>query len=209
MQVITIDIQPKPLTLNEHRVKDMLDQGRSIFQIAAKLRMGENTVREVIYSIRKKESIVAMRIAEEKKARILDLHNQGMSQLDISLEVGCAMATVYKVLKRVSDTDKTNAVITEPESTEAEIATEDTEIATELATEPAELVSPPAEVIPKEPPQAVILAVSEAINAASDKIDKNLFAICQLQHENEELRNQIESLVNWLKEVGVYEGIAD
>lgn len=200
MQVITIDIQPKPLTLNEHRVKDMLDQGRSIFQIAAKLRMGEDTVREAIYSIRKKESIVAMRIAEEKKAQILDLHNQGMSQLNISLEVGCALSTVCKILKQVAGDDTTDAVITEPESTDAESAPEITEL------QPA---SPPAEVTPKEPPQTVILAVSDAINAASDKIDKNLFAIRQLQHENEELRNQIESLVNWLKEVGVYEGIAD
>ena len=169
-------------------------------RIAAKLRISFETCRDIIYSIRKKESILEMRIAEDKKAQILDLHNQGMSQLNISLEVGCALSTVCKILKQVAGDDTTDAVIAEPESTDAEPEPEITE------PQPA---SPPAEVTAKEPPQTVILAVSDAINTASDKIDKNLFAIRQLEHENEDLRDQIRSLIDWLKEVGAYEGIAD
>lgn len=197
MPWIHIEPMPQALTVVELRVKELLDQGWHYMRIAAKLHISFETCREIIYSIRKKECILEMRIAEEKKAQILDLHHQGMSQLNISLEVGCALSTVHKVLKQV---DTVDAVITEPESTDAEPAPEITE------PQPA---SPPAEVTPKEPPQAVILAVSDAINTASDKIDKNLFAIRQLEHENAGLRDQIESLIKWLKEVGAYEGIAD
>lgn len=98
---MTVQITPLPqtLTANEKRVKELLDSGKTVFQIAYKLHMGFETVREIIFDIRKKESIMKKRITDEQRELILELHRQGMKQLAISAEVDVSQSAVCNIIK--------------------------------------------------------------------------------------------------------------
>lgn len=75
---IHIEPSPQVLTPNQKRIKEMLDAGKSIWQIALILHMGEKAVREEIYEIRKKESIMGKKpkFNKTERAELLRLHNE-------------------------------------------------------------------------------------------------------------------------------------
>ena len=102
MAWIHIDAQPQAFTLNEQRVKELLDQGKTMFQIAYKLFMGVEYVREIIYSIRKKEAINNMaRLTQEERAEIYRLyHEEGMSQRDLAARYYVSHGTIGNIIKK-------------------------------------------------------------------------------------------------------------
>lgn len=77
MAWIHIDVQPQAFTLNEQRVKDMLDAGKNMFQIAAKMFMGIDCARDMIYSIRKKEAIILAKLSNQEKGEIYRSYKNG------------------------------------------------------------------------------------------------------------------------------------
>ena len=73
MTAIEIDPIPQALTANERRVKALLDQGKSMFQIALKLHISCEACRDMIFEIRKKEALMAgkQKLTEEERAEII------------------------------------------------------------------------------------------------------------------------------------------
>ena len=102
MPWIHIEPIPQALTLNEQRVKELLDQGKTIFQIAYKLYMGVEYVREIIYSIRKKEAINHMaRLTQEERAEIYRLYREeGMSLRDLAARYYVSHGTIGNIIKK-------------------------------------------------------------------------------------------------------------
>ena len=77
---MTVSISPLPqaFTANEQRVKEMLDQGKKLPQIAYKLHMNPDQCREIIFEIRKKECLMPRKpiLSQEEQAEIYRMYRE-------------------------------------------------------------------------------------------------------------------------------------
>lgn len=123
---MTIAIEPIPqaLTANERRVKALLDQSKTIFQIAYKLHMSFEAVRDAIFEIRKKESIMGHRLTQEEKERIIELAAAGVSVKDLAGRFCNCQQTIRNVLngaKKAEDITEDDAPMLDDEEAEPEL----------------------------------------------------------------------------------------
>lgn len=101
---VTIDPLPQTLTANEKRVKELLDRGKTVFQIAYKLHMSFEAVRDIIFEIRKKECLMAgkPRLTQEERAEIYRLYREeGMTQRDLAARYGVTHHTISNIVKKM------------------------------------------------------------------------------------------------------------
>lgn len=179
---MTIAIEPIPqaLTANEKRVKELLDQSKTMLQIAYKLHMSFEAVRDAIFEIRKKEIIMARgkSLTEEQKARIMELHNAGEKQLAISLEVGCSQSSVANVIYAANNAQQEPA---EPAEQTADTAPDD------IITEQTGL------------PHCVWDALDEKICAINLEIQDRELHISELQAEIDRLVTDREQIRAWME----------
>lgn len=101
---VTIDPLPQALTANEKRVKELLDRGKTVFQIAYKLHMSFEAVRDIIFEIRKKECLMAgkPRLTQEERAEIYRLYREeGMTQRDLAARYGVTHSTIGNIVKKM------------------------------------------------------------------------------------------------------------
>lgn len=122
---MTVQITPlqQALTANERRVKEQLDQGKTVFQIAYKLHISFEAVREIIFEIRKKESIMAHRLTQEEKEQIIALAAEGVSVKDLAGRFCNCQQTIRNVLngaKKAADIPADDAPLLEDAITETE-----------------------------------------------------------------------------------------
>ena len=192
---MTIAIEPIPqaLTANERRVKALLEQGKTIFQIAYKLYMGVEAVRDIIFEIRKKESIMAKRLTDAQKAKIMELHNAGMKQLKISLETGCSQVTVSRVINESKK--KKTGVNQEFEQAVADMVEQD-EITEENS---ANAEEKSANANPGTMPHCVWEALDDKISMINLDIDTREQRIAELQEEIAELVAEREQIREWME----------
>lgn len=97
---IPIDPLPKELTANEQRVKDLLDQGMTMFQIAYKLHISFEQTREIIFEIHKKEAISMARraLSEEQRAEVVKMYAGGASAREIAEKYFVSKSGVMNIL---------------------------------------------------------------------------------------------------------------
>lgn len=95
-----IDPLPKALTANEKRVKALLDQGMTMFQIAYKLHISFEQTREIIFEIRKKEAISMARraLSEEQRAEVVKMYAGGASASEIAGKYFVSKSGVMNIL---------------------------------------------------------------------------------------------------------------
>ena len=180
-----------------------------LWRIRQQLRMGEDTFRDHIYEIRKhnavhdryeRECTMAKKITNEQRVEIYRRNKEeNVSQRELADEYGVTPATICGIIKSMNSTQEMLDTLQRVTETEA---VEEPEQVTQVDKPAVMGVN-----YTSEPPQAVVLAVSDAINRNTDQIKKNQSAIRQLQQANEELQEITHSLIQWLKEVGAYEGI--
>ena len=93
--------EPAPLTPTQKRIKELLDQGKKVYEIVWAVHMGKTFVREEIYQIRKWESIMGKgkQLDESIKIQIVDMwKNQGISQAEIIRQLGLSSSTVSRTI---------------------------------------------------------------------------------------------------------------
>ena len=95
-----IDPLPKALTANEKRVKALLDQDMTMFQIAYKLHISFEQTREIIFEIRKKEAISMARrvLSEEQRAEVVKMYVGGASAREIAGKYFVSKSGVMNIL---------------------------------------------------------------------------------------------------------------
>jgi|GEM_PF-5114609 len=101
MKAVTIDPLPQAFTANEQRVKALLDQGKTIFQIAYKLFISVEDVREMIFEIRKKECLMARKpkLSQEERAEIFRLYREeNVTQRDLAARFGVSHGTIANII---------------------------------------------------------------------------------------------------------------
>lgn len=106
MAWIHIDAQPQAFTLNEQRVKDMLDAGKNMFQIAAKMYMGIDYVRDMIYSIRKKEAIILAKLSNRAKGEIYRSYKNGTPQTELAKKYGVTKSAICQIIQNLKKAER-------------------------------------------------------------------------------------------------------
>ena len=178
---MTIQINPLPqaLTANEKRVKELLDSGKTMFQIAYKLHIGFEAVRQIIFDIRKKESIMAHRLTQEEKEQIIALAAEGVSVKDLAGRFCNCQQTIRNVLngaKKAADIPEDDAPMLDDEEAEPELQ--------QIATMPGM-------------PHCVWMALDDRISSLNLDIQLKEARI-------EELREEIDTLVIEREQIRAY-----
>ena len=98
-----IHIEPLPqlLTPNQKRIRELLDAGKSVWQIALSIHMSWDAVRDEIYEIRKKESIMGKKpkFNRAERAELLRLHNEERYSVGkLATKYGCSQTAVKTAL---------------------------------------------------------------------------------------------------------------
>lgn len=91
--------EPQALTAQEQRVKELLDKGMAFQLIAMQLRIAHETLRDMIYEIRKKEGIMRKAtITEEEKATMKQMYAEGKSIAEIAEATGRGRSSVDRIV---------------------------------------------------------------------------------------------------------------
>lgn len=182
-----------PLTWEEKRVKELLEQWMSWQSVACRLRISWDRCREIIFEIRKKESIMGkgVPITEETREKIMKLHIQGLSAPVIAKQLGCGVNTIYRTTKRAA------AQI----NPEFEAATnqmiEDMHKKSANAEQNAANAEKDTQPDPEKLPGVIKRAIEQHERDLQDDIANRENRIYELQCEIEEFRKDLEALKKW------------
>lgn len=94
---LSADAQKVQAYLAEHGIDKLTKRQEMAMRIA--LRMGFDRLRDAVYEFRKWEVIMAKRMTEEEKSKIIALHEAGETNRAIALQVYCSPQTVSNVLQ--------------------------------------------------------------------------------------------------------------
>ena len=119
-EVMYVDWQPigtevQLLTPNQQRIKDMLDDGRSIWSICGIMRMRREHVIDEIYEIRKKEVNMAKKPTSGKlnnmqKAAIYQAYKNGAAtQQELAKQYGVCNQAISYTIKRMREAEESMA----------------------------------------------------------------------------------------------------
>lgn len=217
--------EPAPLTPTQKRIKELLDQGKKVYEIVWAVHMGKDFVREEIYQIRKWESIImgkGKQLDESIKIQIVDMwKNQGISQAEIIRQLGVASSTVSRTImeynrKGMHNPDKKTQINKEFDAAVdemiAESKTADAEKKSAIEeSEPEQLedcengipntplVPQPETVLPKLP-DVIFDALTSYIGDLNLEIEEREQRIEELKAELLKLRDKHYSVTQWLED---------
>lgn len=201
-----IDPLPQALTANEQRVKALLDQGRNQFQIAYKLHISFEAVREMIYEIRKKECLMAgkPRLSQEERAEIFRLYREEhMTQRDLAARFGVSHGTIGNIINSfgsVQEMCDTLAAADKPQKNTQ--INEDFEQAVDAMIAEREAVDAEqksAIAKPEKLPDVIWHACDDKISMINLDIETREQRIGELKEEIEQLRVEREQIRAWME----------
>ena len=174
------------------------------------LRMDFDRLRDAVYEFRKWEAIMARnRLSDEQRAKIIGLHEQGMKQAEIALEIGCSQNTVCTVLQAYRLRQTLDAAV--PDDNKKPVATVNKEFddavnqMIEEAKTPAEAVQEqPAELepviaaVPEKIPNYIWLALDDQCSAINLEIETRQERMAELRSEIKKLEELKAGIYAWL-----------
>lgn len=102
MDWISIEPEIQALTPLERRVLELLNEGHHYFRIAGMLHLSFETVRAIIFNIRKKESVLMGKLTNTEKAAIFQAWKDGTSQADLAKQYKVSGAAICTLIKRLN-----------------------------------------------------------------------------------------------------------
>lgn len=118
MDWIPIGEEVQLLTANQQRIRDMLDDGKSIWSICGIMRMRREHVTDEIYEIRKKEANmskapVSGKLSPQQKAAIYQAYKDGAKQQELADQYGVCNQAISYTIKRMREAEKSMAAAVE------------------------------------------------------------------------------------------------
>ena len=98
--------EPAPLTPTQKRIKELLDQGKKVYEIVWAVHMGKDFVREEIYQIRKWESIMGKgKLNNTQRAAIYQAWKDGTSQAELARQYCVSDVSIHQLIKKLNAAD--------------------------------------------------------------------------------------------------------
>lgn len=200
---VTIDPLPQTLTANEKRVKELLDRGETVFQIAYKLHMSFEAVRDIIFEIRKKECLMAgkPRLTQEERAEIYRLYREeGMTYQDIAPRFGVSKSTVGNIIAKMNDAQASaeHKMPNTGVNPDFERAVDDMIADAEPVSVAADEI--PASAKPDRLPQEIAKALMYRLRDIDEEIEQRKLRIAELKREIEALDRERGVVEKWREE---------
>ena len=219
---IGCDIQA--FTENEKAALAILNDGKSYFHIAYKMHVSFERAREIIFSIRRKESLIMGKLTNTQRAAIFQAWKDGTTPKELAKQYGVSVKAIYNLINKMKKDppqeleDCENGIPNTP-LVPAEIEKEISEIAEEDKPKPgiinqefdaavdamiaesksADAEEPAAIAEPEKLPGAVRRALDAGYVQLLDEIAERREQIEELQAEITEFEKDIAALKKWVE----------
>ena len=211
-------------TENEKAALAILNDGKSYFHIAYKLHVSFERAREIVFSIRKKESLIMGKLTDQQRAEIYQKWKDGQTPKELAKEYSVSDQSIYKLVNKLNAQkpapaeleDVENGIPNTPllpqkkERKAAQINPEFEESIEQMVedvkkksaievknAENAEKISENA--APEKLPDFVMDAVDNELNCVELDIESHEERIADLQEELRTLEAKRQKLADWLE----------
>lgn len=195
MDWIHIEPEIQTYTLNEKYALSMLEDGKNYFQIAAKMRISFESAKEIIYDIRRKESIRMGKLTNTQRAAIYQAWKDGTTPKELAKQYGVCDQSIYNLINKMTKDppqeleDVENGIPNTP-LVPAEIEKEISAIAEEKS-ENAE---------PDKLPHYIWVALDDQVSAINWEIEQREQRIAELKEELVQLEDKRYAIEQWMEE---------
>lgn len=177
MDWIHIEPEIQAYTITEKAALSMLNDGKNYFQIAAKMCISCESAKEIIFYIRRKESLRMARLTNTERAAIYQAWKDGTTPKDLAKQYGVSDQTIYNLVNKMNNADKKH--------TEA------------LTSANAEENSTNAE--PEKIPHVIWVALDDQVSAINWEIEQREQRIAELKEELVKLEDMRYSIEQWME----------
>ena len=204
-------------TETEKSALALLNEGKSYFHIAHKLHCSFERARDIVFSIRKKESLIMGKLTDQQRAEIYQKWKDGQTPKELAKEYSVSDQSIYNLVNKLNAQkqapveleDVENGIPNTPllpqkkERKAAQINPEFDAAVTEMIenadknTAIAEKNSENAE--PEKLPDFVLDAVDNELNCVELYIESHEERIADLQEELRTLEAKRKKLADWLE----------
>ena len=185
MDWIHIEPEIQAYTLTEKAALSMLNDGKNYFQIAAKMRISFESAKEIVFSIRRKESIRMARLTNTQRAAIFQAWKDGTSQTKLAEQYGVSNNTICKLIKKMNTAA--------PKLEDVENGIPNTPLTSSNAEEKSEIAES------EKLPDFILDAVDNELNSVELDIEAHEERIADLQEELRTLEAKRKKLADWLE----------
>ena len=102
MDWIHIERDIQGYTETEKRALALLNEGKSFFQIAVKLHVSFEHAREIVFDIRKKESLIMGKLTDQQKAEIYQKWKDGQAPKALATEYNVSVQSIYSLVNKMN-----------------------------------------------------------------------------------------------------------
>lgn len=89
-------------TATEKAALALLNEGKNYFTIASKLRCSFESAREIVFAIRKKESLIMGKLTDQQKAEIYQKWKDGQAPKALAAEYNVSDQSIYNLVNKMN-----------------------------------------------------------------------------------------------------------
>ena len=195
MDWIHIDPEIQGYTITEKAALSMLNDGKSYFQIAYKLHCSFERAKDIIYDIRRKESIRMARLTNTERAAIYQAWKDGTSQTKLADQYGVSNNTICKLIKKMNACQEAA-----PNLEDVENGIPNTPLTSANAEEKSEIAEENSTSAEQEKiPHVIWVALDDQVSAINWEIEQREQRIAELKEELVQLEDKRYAIEQWLE----------
>lgn len=179
-------------TATEKAALAILNEGKNYFHIAYRLHVSFERAREIVFSIRKKESLIMGKLTDQQKAEIYQKWKDGQAPKALAAEYNVSDQSIYNLVNKMNAQteleDVENGIPNTP-LMPAEIEKEIAAIAEEKSTN--------AE--PDKLPHFIWTALDDQVSAINFEIEQIEQRIAELKEELAKLEDRRSAIESWME----------
>lgn len=102
MDWIHIERDIQGYTETEKNALTLLNEGKNYFHIAYKLHVSFERARDIVFSIRKKESLIMGKLTDQQRAEIYQAWKDGTTQKELAQQYGVCNQAISQLIKKMN-----------------------------------------------------------------------------------------------------------
>lgn len=214
-------------TANEKAALEILNEGKNYFHIAYRLHVSFERAREIVFSIRKKESIIMGKLTNTQRAAIFQAWKDGTTPKELAKQYGVSDQSIYNLINKMAkeppqeledvengipntplvpaEIEKEISAIAEEKSKPGIISPEDVQFASAVNAMIAQSKSADAEeksanAEPDKLPHFIWVALDDQVSAINWEIEQREQRIAELKEELVKLEDRRSAIEQWVEE---------